>query len=240
VFFSGCPLKCVYCQNREISIQNFGKEISIEHLREIFENLITQGVHNINLVNPTHFTTSILQALEPQLHVPIVYNSSGYESVDTLKKLEGKINIYLPDMKYSTNETAKKYSNAFDYPQVSKDAIREMFRQVGAYKIDKDGIMQSGVIIRHLILPDNIENSFGVIDWIAKTFPKGSVLFSLMSQYTPVINLDSFPELNRTITKEEYNAVEQYLFSSGIEDGFLQELSSSGCGYIPCFDLSGV
>ncbi|MEG1614219.1 MAG: 4Fe-4S cluster-binding domain-containing protein [Oscillospiraceae bacterium] len=240
VFFSGCPLKCIYCQNHEISIDNFGKEINISRLREIFQELIDDGIHNINLVNPTHFATSISIALEPKLSVPIVYNSSGYEEINTLKLLNGKIDIYIPDMKYSINSVAKKYSNAFDYPSVAKKAIYEMFEQTGAYKIDDYGIMQSGVIIRHLILPENIKNSFGVIDWVAKTFPRRSILFSLMSQYTPINKNCEYSELNRRITQKEYNEVEQYLFDSGIEDGFMQDLSSSKSQYIPCFDLTGV
>lgn len=240
VFFSGCPLKCIYCQNHEISIDNFGKEINISRLREIFQELIDDGIHNINLVNPTHFATSISIALEPKLSVPIVYNSSGYEEINTLKLLNGKIDIYIPDMKYSINSVAKKYSNAFDYPSVAKKAIYEMFEQTGAYKIDDYGIMQSGVIIRHLILPENIKNSFRVIDWVAKTFPRRSILFSLMSQYTPINKNCEYSELNRRITQKEYNEVEQYLFDSGIEDGFMQDLSSSKSQYIPCFDLTGV
>lgn len=240
VFFSGCSLKCVYCQNYEISIENVGKEISIERLREIFKELEDEGVHNINLVNPTHFAQCILEALKPKPSVPVVYNTSGYENVSTLKKLQDKIDIYIPDMKYSIDSIADKYSNAEDYPSVCKNAICEMFAQTGAYIIDDNGIMQRGVIIRHLILPDNIKNSFGVIDWVKRTFPKGSVLFSLMSQYTPTRENNKATELNRRITQKEYRAMEQYLFDSGIEDGFLQDLSSSESCFIPCFDLTGV
>ncbi len=240
IFFSGCSLKCVFCQNHEISTKNFGKEISVERLKEIMNELINDGVHNINLVNPTHFTWSILKALDEKLPVPVVYNCGGYEDVQTLKSLDGKVDIYIPDIKYSDNSLAKKYSNVNNYFETAQNAVLEMFKQTGPYKFDKNGILQKGVIIRHLIMPGNIENSFGVIDWVSKTFPKGSVLFSLMSQYTPVQELNDFPELCRTLSKKEYNSVEQYLYSSKIEDGFIQDLSSSTSEYIPCFDLTGV
>lgn len=240
IFFSGCSLKCVFCQNHEISTKNFGKEISVERLKEIMNELINDGVHNINLVNPTHFTWSILKALDEKLPVPVVYNCGGYEDVQTLKSLDGKVDIYIPDIKYSDNSLSKKYSNVSNYFETAQNAVLEMFKQTGPYKFDKNGILQKGVIIRHLIMPGNIENSFGVIDWVSKTFPKGSVLFSLMSQYTPVQELNDFPELCRTLSKKEYNSVEQYLYSSKIEDGFIQDLSSSTSEYIPCFNLTGV
>lgn len=238
VFFSGCSLKCIYCQNNKISINNIGKEITVERLKKIYKELISMGVHNINLVTPTHFTDSIVESLDEKLSVPVVYNCSGYEKIDTLKKLNDKVDIYLVDMKYSKDEVGMKYSNVKDYVEISKKAIQEMYNQTGNYVIDNNGIMQKGIIIRHLILPDNIENSFGVIDWVKNTFKKGQVLFSLMSQYTPIKNDFEYEELNRKITKKEFESVEKYLFNSGIEDGFMQDLSSSNKQYIPDFNFN--
>ena len=185
VFFSGCTLKCIFCQNRIISQQNLGKEITSEHLREIFLKLIEDGVQNINLVTPTHFLPSILPALTPKLPIPVVYNCGGYERVETLRELEGLVDIYLPDMKYSNANLAAKLSRAPDYVETTKAAIREMHRQVGSAVIE-DNIMQRGLIVRHLMLPGELDNTLGVLDWFAETFPKGDVLFSLMSQYVPM------------------------------------------------------
>lgn len=238
VFFSGCSLKCIYCQNNKISINNVGKEITVDRLKKIYKELISMGVHNINLVTPTHFTDSIVESLDEKLSVPVVYNCSGYEKIETLKKLNDKVDIYLVDMKYSKDEIGMKYSNVKDYVETSKKAIHEMYNQTGNYVIDSNGIMQKGIIIRHLILPGNIENSFGVIDWVKNTFDKGQVLFSLMSQYTPIKNDFKYEELNRKITKKEFEAVEKYLFNSGIEDGFMQDLSSSSKQYIPDFNIN--
>ena len=240
VFFSGCSLKCVFCQNSKISSGNFGKTVPIQRLSEIYEELIQKGAHNINLVNPTHWAEAIVKSLKNPLPVPVVYNCGGYELTETLKMLEGKINIYLPDMKYVSHELAGKYSGAPDYPDIAKDAIWEMYRQTGDYVIGDDGIMKKGVIIRHLVLPGAIENTKGVIDWVADTFKPGQVLFSLMSQYTPAGNIDKFPELQRRITQDEYDTIMEYLEDSGIEDGFFQELSSAKEEYIPPFDLEGV
>ncbi len=240
VFFSGCSLKCVFCQNHDISAGNFGKTVSVSRLREIYSELIAKGAHNINLVNPTHWADAILASLETALPVPVVYNTGGYDSVETLKRFEGKINIYLPDMKYALNNIAAKYSKAADYPDIAKAAISEMFRQTGSYEIDADGIMRRGVIIRHLILPDNLENTCRVIDWVEKTFSPGQVLFSLMSQYTPAGDIEKYPELGRRLTQEEYAAAYDYLAESDIEDGFFQELSSAKEEFIPPFDLEGV
>ncbi len=185
VFFSGCSLRCVFCQNHQISAEGFGQEVSAARLRSIFEELIDKGAHNINLVNPTHFAHAIGKALERPLPVPVIYNSGGYDRVETLRRLEGKIQVFLPDMKYALTEPAARYSGAEDYPQTAKNAIIEMVRQTGAYRMDKDGLLTNGVLIRHLILPRNVNNTRRVIDWVANTFPKGTVLFSLMSQYTP-------------------------------------------------------
>ncbi|MDO4397409.1 MAG: radical SAM protein [Oscillospiraceae bacterium] len=239
VFFSGCNLGCVFCQNKKISRGRFGKTVTPERLREIYEELINKGAHNINLVTPTHFADAVLASLEPKLSVPVVYNCGGYESVETLKRFEGKIQIYLPDIKYSDNALAKKYSAAPDYFETAKAAVKEMYRQTGKYDIGDDGIMKKGVIIRHLILPGQLENTKKVIDWVKNEFAPGEVLFSLMSQFTPVEGCNT-DELYRRLTKDEYSEIADYLFESGIEDGFMQELSSAKEEYIPPFDLDGV
>ena len=240
VFFSGCNLHCVFCQNHEISCKGFGKEITIERLQAIYKELIAQGAHNINLVTPTHFTNAIIESLQDKLSVPVVYNTSGFEAVDTLRKLQGKVQIYLPDFKYSDNIAAIKYSNAPDYFRIAAAAIKEMYRQTGDYRLDDDGILQSGVVIRHLILPGNIENSKGVIDWVAENFKQGQILFSLMHQYIPCGDSYKYPEINRKVSKAEYEKVENYLFASGIEDGFVQEEDAASNEFVPLFDGSGI
>lgn len=239
VFFSGCNLKCVFCQNEDISAGYFGKEITVERLREIYFELINQGAHNINLVTGTHFINTIAKSLEEPLPVPVVYNCGGYENINSLKLLENKVQIYLPDLKYSDDELALKYSDAPDYFETATKAIKEMFSQVGKCEFDEDGIMTKGVIIRHLILPNNLQNTKEVIDWVKETFNDGEVLFSLMSQFTPNKTC-KIPELSRRLTQEEYDEIEEYLFDSGIEDGFMQELSSAKEEYIPPFNLEGV
>ena len=239
VFFSGCNLKCVFCQNEDISSGCFGKEITVERLREIYFELIKQGAHNINLVTGTHFINAIAKSLEEPLPVPVVYNCGGYESVNSLKLLENKVQIYLPDLKYVDDELAIKYSDAPDYFEIATNAIKEMYRQVGNCEFDEDGIMTKGVIIRHLILPNNLENTKRVIDWVKENFNDGEVLFSLMSQFTPNKTC-KIPELSRRLTQQEYDEIEDYLFLSGIEDGFMQELSSAKEEYIPPFNLEGV
>ena len=240
VFFSGCSLRCVYCQNYDISVQNFGKNVTPAELRSIYLRLIEKGVHNISLITASHFLEGVLESLSEPLPVPVVWNSGGYESVESLKRLEGRVQIYLPDMKYSLAQPAKRYSNAPDYPETAKAAILEMFRQVGPYELDDDGIMKKGVIIRHLVLPGSIENTFGVIDWVSETFSEGDVLFSLMSQYTPFGRASDFPELSRRLTEEEYGAAVRYMEERGISDGFYQELSSAKEEYTPDFDLTGI
>lgn len=240
VFFSGCNLHCVFCQNYEISSLNKGKEITVERLREIYFELIAQGANNINLVTPTHFTNAVLASLKEPLPVPVVYNTSGFETLDTLRKLKGKVQIWLPDLKYSDDLAAIKYSNAPSYFRIATDAIKEMYKQVGPYKLDGNGIMQSGVIIRHLLMPGMVQNTKGVIDWVAKTFKPGEVMFSLMHQYIPCGRAADYPEINRRVTDEEYREVEQYLFDSGIEDGFVQEDDSACEDFIPQFDDTGV
>ncbi len=240
VFFTGCALGCVYCQNRGISLEGRGKPVTPERLREIYSELIGQGAHNISLVTPTHFTEGILASLEGGLPVPVVYNTGGYDRVETLRRFEGKVRIYLPDMKYALTEPAARYSSAPDYPETARRAIAEMYRQTGPYLLGPDGLLKSGVLIRHLVLPGNLENTLRVIDWVAGTFSPGGVLFSLMSQYTPCDGAQAFPELSRRLTSEEYDAARRHLGDSGIEDGFYQELSSAAEEYIPDFDLGGV
>ena len=240
VFFAGCNLRCVFCQNYEISSKVQGKEISVERLKEIYHELIAKGAHNINLVTPGHYTEAILASLDEPLPVPVVYNSNGYDLLDSLHRLEGKIQIFLPDLKYSDNALALKYSHAPDYFETATAAIDEMFRQTGPYRMDDSGMLQSGVVVRHLILPGQIENSLRVIDHIAHHFKPGDILFSLMRQYVPHGEIADFPELNRRVTDEEYELVEQYLFDSPIEDGFVQDEESASEEFIPDFDNSGV
>ena len=241
VFFTGCNLRCVYCQNHTISRGEGGRPVSPERLREIYFELIAQGAHNINLVTPTHFADTVAQSLEGGLPVPVVYNCGGYESVQTLRSLEGKVQIYLPDFKYVDPVLAARYSAAPNYPEIAEAALAEMVRQTGDWLLDDDGILQRGVLIRHLVLPGHLRNTFGVIDRVRALFPRdGQVLFSLMRQYTPVVPLPQFPNLCRRVTDDEYEAAEQYLFDSGIEDGFVQDGESAEADYIPAFDGTGV
>lgn len=237
VFFSGCNLKCVFCQNNEISAENKGVEISDDKLISIFENLISQGANNINLVNPTHYAKRLAKVLGRwKSPVPIVYNSSGYEEVETLKALDGLIDIYLPDLKYIRAEKAMRYSKAADYFEKASVALLEMRHQVED-KFDGD-IMKSGMIIRHLILPQNTNSSIAVLDFIKSNFPNNFV--SLMAQYTPCGDLSEFPEINRKITKREYEKVVNYAFDNSFDKLFIQELSSADKSFIPKFDFTGV
>lgn len=237
VFFSGCTLGCVYCQNGDISAGGFGKDISAARLREIFEELIAQGAHNIELVTPTHFLPWILPALTPRLPVPVVYNCGGYERVETLRALEGLVDVYLPDLKYADGTLAAELSGAADYFPVACEAIREMFRQVGPYVLE-DGLLTRGVVIRHLVLPGYLDNTRRVLDWIAETFAPGDVLVSLMSQYTPTANMTG--RLARRVTAAEYRAAADYMRNCGITDGFVQERTSAEEAYTPAFDGQGV
>lgn len=237
VFFSGCTLGCVYCQNGDISAGGFGKDISTARLREIFEELIAQGAHNIELVTPTHFLPWILPALTPRLPVPVVYNCGGYERVETLRVLEGLVDVYLPDLKYADGALAAELSGAADYFPVACEAIREMFRQVGPYVLE-DGLLTRGVVIRHLVLPGYLDNTRRVLDWIAETFAPGDVLVSLMSQYTPTANMAG--RLARRVTAAEYRAAVDYMRNCGITDGLVQERTSAEEAYTPAFDGEGV
>lgn len=239
VFFSGCSLRCVYCQNEAISQQNFGAAVSPARLREIFFDLIAAGAHNIDLVNPTHFSHVIDEILTDPLPVPVVWNSGGYDRVETLRSLEGKIQIYLPDFKYPDTGGAGRYSAAADYPETAKAAILEMYRQTGPYLLREDGIMERGVIIRHLILPGRLKQAKEVMDWAAEVFPPHAVLFSLMSQYVPLGTASDHAEINRRLRRSEIRAAADYLQNLGL-DGFVQEDSSAQTEYIPAFDLTGI
>ena len=238
VFFSGCNLRCVFCQNGKISRENFGKAVTVPRLGEIFRRLVDQGAHNINLVTPTHFAPAIREALERPLPVPVVWNSGGYELPETLQTMEGRVQIYLPDLKYADGRLAARYSGAPDYFAVATAAIREMYRQVGPCVFDGDGILQRGVVIRHLLLPGALENTRAVLDWIARTFAPGEVLVSLMSQYTPQPGAEGL--LGRRITGGEIRAARAYLENLGIADGYYQDSSSAREEYTPPFDLTGL
>lgn len=241
VFFSGCNLGCVYCQNARISRENFGKTVSPARLREIFGELIARGAHCIDLVTPTHFTPWILEALEEPLAVPVVWNSGGYESVETLRTLEGKVQVYLPDLKYADAALAAELSGAPDYFEAAKAAIDEMFRQTGPYRMGEDGILQGGVVIRHMVLPGRLANTRRVIDYVAARFRPGEVLFSLMSQYTPPSGaLGAAGAPARRVTGAEYRAAVEYMGACGIREGYVQEKSSAREEYTPDFDLSGL
>lgn len=239
VFFSGCTLRCAFCQNGVISHENFGKTLTGTELRAVFERLIDEGCQNINLVTPTHFLPTILAALTPKLPVPVVYNCGGYERVETLRALEGLVDIYLPDMKYSDAALAGRLSGAPDYPEIADAAIREMYRQVGPVLVE-DEIMQRGMIVRHLVLPGSIDNSLGVLDWFAEAFPRGDVWLSLMSQYVPMGRAKNMAPFDRTVTEDEYDAVLSYLDLLGIEHGYTQDFSAANTSYIPDFGLEGL
>lgn len=238
VFFSGCTLGCVFCQNREISAKGFGKEIPLSRLREIFEELIAAGANNINLVSPTQFTPWILKALEQPLSVPVVWNTGGYERLETLRMAEGKVQIYLPDLKYVSTEMSKKYSGAADYFEMASQGILEMYRQVGPYQMGENGLLKRGVVIRHMMLPGGLADTKRVIDWVAEHFQEGQILFSLMSQYTPIEGVPK--EIARRATKAEYRAAGVYMENCGLTEGFQQERCAAKEEYTPPFDLTGV
>ena len=231
VFFGGCTLRCKYCQNAAISDGAVGKAMDASQLRQLFEDLITQGAENIDLVTPSHFLPTILPALSPKLPVPVVYNCGGYERVETLQQLEGKIDVYLPDLKYADSRLGAALSGAKDYFPVATAAIREMVRQVGPIQWEGEKVVK-GVIIRHLILPGFVDNSLKVLDWIGDTFAPGEVLVSLMRQYTPMPGLPA--PLNRRVTDEEYDAVLSWMYLNDLE-GFTQEAEAADTGFIPDF-----
>ena len=239
IFFSGCSLGCVFCQNQEISHRDFGKVVSLERLVQICDELITQGAHNINFVNPTHFSHAVRALLiRHPLPVPVVWNSGGYDRAETLRALEGLVDVYLPDLKYLDPDTAGRYSAAPDYPEMAAAAIREMVRQTGPCVLE-DGLLKRGTVIRHLILPGQVEQAKRVMDWVSREFPRGTVLFSLMSQYTPWGDLSACPELNRRLRPGEMRAAREYMENLGL-DGFTQERTSAREEYTPPFDLTGL
>ena len=237
VFFSGCVLRCVYCQNHAISHENFGKPVSVERLREIFWELIGQGAHNINLVSPTPFAPAIREALAEPLPVPVVWNTGGYERVETLRSLEGKVQVWLPDLKYVDSGMSRDLSGAADYFGAASAAIEEMVRQTGDYVLE-NGLLKRGVLIRHLMLPGRLENTKAVLDWVAETFRPGQVLLSLMAQYTPQPGAEGL--LSRRVTGAEYRAALRYMENLGITDGYCQDAASARAEYTPDFDLTGV
>ena len=237
VFFSGCVLRCVYCQNHAISHENFGKPVSVERLREIFWELIGQGAHNINLVSPTPFAPAIREALAEPLPVPVVWNTGGYERVETLRSLEGKVQVWLPDLKYVDSGLSQDLSGAADYFDAASAAIEEMVRQTGDYVLEA-GLLKRGVLIRHLMLPGQLENTKAVLDWVAETFRPGQVLLSLMAQYTPQLGAEGL--LSRRVTGAEYRAALRYMENLGITDGYCQDAASARAEYTPDFDLTGV
>lgn len=238
VFFSGCNLRCVYCQNQPISQGGVGRPVTVSRLREIFQELAAQGAVCLDLVSPTQFTPAVLEALgEDPWPVPVVWNCGGYEKPETLRLLEGRVQVYLPDLKYALPGPAGRYSAAPDYFDYAAPAILEMFRQTGPCRMER-GQLKAGVLIRHLLLPGELENTRRVIDWVASTFRPGDVLFSLMSQYTPQPGASG--NLSRHVTRAEYRAAAEYMENCGIADGYTQERTSAREEYTPDFDLSGI
>lgn len=233
-------MNCIFCQNYEISQLGKGKEITIDELADIMIKQQENGVENINLVTPTSYAIHIIEAIKiargKGLHIPIVYNTNGYENVETLKMLEGYIDIYLPDFKYYYNELGKKYSNVDNYFEIVINAIKEMYRQVGAPKLNENGIMQNGLMIRHLILPNQIENSKQILKWIKENLDN-NIYVSIMAQYFPTYKAKELNELNRKLTKQEYEEVENYLYELELENGYIQELGEHEEEYVPKWDF---
>ena len=243
VFFSGCNMRCIYCQNMEISRGRTGKDISTERLADIFLELMDKGADNINLVTPTHFAGSIIKAIESArnrgLTLPVIYNSLGYESVENIKKLEGYIDVYLPDCKYYDDELAEELSFAPGYHETAVNAISQMIAQTGECTFDENGMIRKGVIVRHMVLPGHTKDSISVLNSLYEKF-KDSVYISIMSQYTPLVRIEDHPELNRRLTKREYKKVTDHAVSIGIVNGFTQEGDVAKESFIPSFDLEGV
>lgn len=239
VFFSGCSLKCVYCQNYEISRKCLGKTVSEERLIEIFKELEAKGAHNINLVNPTHYAVQLAKTLSKyKPSIPVVYNTGGYDNAESLKMLEGLVDIYLTDMKYVSPKVSQKYSRAEDYFEICSRAILEMQRQQPE-NIFEDGLMKKGLIIRHLVLPGNISQAFKVLDWVRDKLSTDTIL-SLMGQYSPCGEAENYPVISRRLSEREYDMVLDRAEMLGFENVYIQELSSASQEYIPPFDLSGV
>lgn len=242
VFFSNCNLNCVFCQNHEISQEHTGLEITIERLAEIFINLQEEGAHNINLVTPGHYVPQIIEAIKLAkingLTLPILYNTNSYENVETIKSLNGYIDVYLPDLKYFSNKYSEKYSNAPKYFMYATKAIKEMYNQVGKNQFNEDDIMIKGVIIRHLMLPGLLFDSKKVMDYIFDTYGD-NVYISLMNQYTPMYKAENFKEINRPLKKEHYDALIDYCLNKGIKNAFIQDEGTCSEGFVPKFDFSG-
>ncbi|MCI8655338.1 MAG: radical SAM protein [Clostridia bacterium] len=240
VFFSNCNMNCIYCQNYEISQQGKGKEITVEQLADIFIKQQERDVENINLVTPTSYAMQIIEAIkiarEKGLKIPIVYNTNGYENIETIKRLNGYIDIYLPDLKYYYNELGEKYSKVKNYFEISTQAIKEMYKQVGAPKLNENGIMQKGVMIRHLVLPNNIENSKKVLSWIKENLNE-NIFVSIMAQYFPTYMAKNVDNLNRKLTLQEYEEIENHLFSLELNNGYIQELGEHEEEYVPNWDF---
>lgn len=243
VFFSGCPLRCVYCQNYQIARAQIGKPITVERLSEIFLELQEKHAANINLVTPTHYTPEIIRAIQEArkngLQLPIVYNCGGYEKVETLKTLEGIVDIYLTDFKYMETEIAARYSKAPDYPEVAKAALAEMVGQQQKAVFGENGMMRKGVIVRHLLLPAHLKNAKAVVKYVYEMYGD-QVYVSLMNQYTPLSQVENFPEINRKVTKWEYEQLIDYAVSIGVENGFIQEGKTASESFIPMFDCEGI
>lgn len=243
IFFSNCNLKCVFCQNHKISQEGFGKEISIDRLSDIFLEQQAKGAHNINLVTPTHYALQIIEALKiaksKGLNIPILYNSNGYENIETIKLLNNFIDVYLPDLKYFDNKYALKYSNAPNYFSVASKAIKEMYKNVGPVKFNKDGLIERGVIIRHLMLPNLLFDSKKIIDFIFSTFGD-NVYISLMNQYTPMYKSFKYKELSKPLNPKLYDSLINYCLSLGITHAFIQEDGTNSTNFVPNFDLNGV
>lgn len=243
VFFSNCTLKCVFCQNNDISECSAGKEISIERLSDIFLELQHKGALNINLVTPTHYVPQIIEGLKiaknKGLNLPIIYNSSAYENIETLRYLKGYIDVYLPDLKYFSNKYSLKYSNAKDYFNFAIKAIDEMVKQVGDIQFDKNGIIKKGVIVRHLLLPGLLFDSKKILDYLHKTYDD-KIYISIMNQYTPLAHVENYPEINKKISEKYYNTIIDYAISIGIQNAFIQEEGTAKESFIPAFDYEGV
>lgn len=243
VFFTGCNLRCVYCQNKVISDGKVGMAVSKERLAQLFINLKDQGAHNINMVTPTHFTSQIIEAIKLSrskgMDLPIVWNTSGYETEETIDSLSGYVDVYLTDFKYMDSETAGKYSFCPDYPDVAKKALSKMVSQIGKVELDSNGIIKKGVVVRHLLLPGHVEESMRVLDYLHSEYGDG-IYISIMSQFTPNGNLKKFPEINRKVTKYEYDKLVDYADKIGIVNAYVQEGSAAKESFIPDFDYTGL
>jgi len=243
VFFSGCTLRCIYCQNRTIALGKSGKAVSVQRLADIFLELASQGAHNINLVTPTHYIPQIINAIELAkargLNLPFVYNTSGYERVESLAMLDGLIDIYLPDFKYWTSAPSKRYSHAPDYSEAAKSAIAEMVRQCPDCTYDANGIMQKGVIVRHMLMPEGVYEAKRIIQYLYDTYGNG-IVYSLMSQYTPMQHFEQYSELNRKVKRSEYDRFVDYCIELGIENAYIQDGEAASESFVPPFDNTGI